>query len=158
MRIDEASPQEADMRRLLVRSFMVAVVASAAGGAPAAAQSTLDVQRARAASLFDRRLDSLSAARNAVADEWMKYERACRGKVTSGRGVGIVFQRSELVWFAHAFEIDNETTPECRMLAIGMKTRSQQIARDLEHLDEDARRGGVYPGVMRDLKRRYGFE
>ena len=127
--------------------------------APAAAQgSTLDAHRARAAALFDRRLDAASATRAELTDDWKKYERACRGKVTTGRGVGVVLLRSELVWFAQSLGIDNETTPECRMLATGMKTRSQHVARELDQIDEDARRRGIYPGVMRDLKRTYGFE
>jgi hypothetical protein len=96
--------------------------------------------------------------RTELTDDWKKYERACRGKATTGRGIGVAFVRSELVWFVQSLQIDNETTPECRMLATGMKTRSHHVARELEQIDEDARRSGIYPGVMRDLKRRYGFE
>jgi len=150
------------MRRLRVRSYIMAAVSGAIvvlADAPAAAQgSTLDAHRARAAALFDRRLDAARATRVELTDDWKKYERGCRGKVTTGLGVGVVLLRSELVWFAQSLGIDNETTPECRMLATGMKTRSQHVARELDQIDEDARRRGIYPGVMRDLKRTYGFE
>ena len=44
------------------------------------------------------------------------------------------------------------------MLVTGIKTRSQHVARELQQIDEDARRRGMHPGVMRDLKRGYGFE
>jgi hypothetical protein len=87
-----------------------------------------------------------------------KYERACRGKVTTARGIGIAVLHSQLVWIAHTLEIDNEATPECRMLITGIKTRTQHVSRQLALIDEDARRRGIYPGVMRDLKRKYGFE
>ena len=60
-------------------------------------------------------------------------------------------------WFVQSLQIDNETTPECRMLATGMRLRAQRIARELDQIDEDARRGGIYPGAMRDLKRQYGL-
>ena len=70
----------------------------------------------------------------------------------------MILCRSELVWFAQTLYIDNETTPACRMLVTGIKTRSQHVARELVSIDEDARRRGIYPGVMRDLKRGYGFE
>lgn len=150
------------MRRLLVRSCIMAV---ATGGlavfahAPATAQvSTLDAHRARAVALFDRRLGAASATRTELSDDWKKYQGACRGKVTTGHGIGVVFLRSELVWFVQTLQIDNESTPECRMLTTGMKTRSQHISRELDQIDEDARRRGIYPGVMRDLKRQYGFE
>ena len=147
------------MGGLSVRSFIVAAVVTGAIADSAAAQlSTLDVQRANAAALFDRRLDTLSAMRTELTEDWKTYERACRGKVTSGRGSGVVFLRSELVWFGQSLEIDNETTPVCRMLVTEIKTRSQHVARELQQIDEDARRCGMYPGVMRDLKRGYGFE
>jgi len=147
------------MRGLPVRSFIVAAVITGAIADSAAVQlSTLDVQRAHAAALFDRRLDTLSAMRTELAEDWKTYQRACRGKVTTGRGSGVVFLRSELVWFGQSLEIDNETTPVCRMLVTGIKTRSQHVARELQQIDEDARRRGMYPGVMRDLKRGYGFE
>ena len=44
------------------------------------------------------------------------------------------------------------------MLATGMKTRAHRVARELDQIDEDARRSGIYPGAMRDLKRQYGLE
>jgi hypothetical protein len=150
------------MRRVSICSFVLAAAFGALVGfaeAPAAAQvSTLDAHRSRASALFDRRLDAASALRTELADDWKKYERACRGKVTTGSGIGMAFVRSELVWFVHSLQIDNETTPECRMLATGMKTRSQYIARELDQIDEDGRRSGIYPGVVRELKRRYGFD
>ena len=150
------------MRRSFVSGFMMAAAAAALvvlAEAPVAAQvSTLEAQRARAMALFDRRLDAASVTRSGLAHDWKKYERACRGKVTTGSGVGVAFVRSELVWFVQALRIDNETTPECRMLAAGMKMRSQDVTRQLDQIDEDARRRGIYPGVVRDLKRAYGFE
>ena len=150
------------MQRLSVSCLIMAAAAGAlvvVAEGPAAAQvSALEAQRARAAALFDRRLDTSSAMRTELMDDWKKYERACRGTVTTGRGIGVAFVRSELVWFVQSLQIDNETTPECRMLATGMKMRSQHVARELDQIDEDARRRGIYPGVVRDLKRTHGFE
>jgi hypothetical protein len=147
------------MRRVLVLLFIMVATIVVPGAAPATAQiSTLDAQRANAGALFDRRLDALSAMRAELSGDVTKYERACRGKVTTGRGIGAVFLGSELVWLAQALHIDNETTPECRILVTGIKMRSQQVSRELEQIDEDARRRGIYPGVMRDLKRGYRFE
>jgi hypothetical protein len=148
------------MRRFAVRSFiMAAVVTGAHADSAAPAQlSTLETQRADAAALFDRRLDTLNAMRTELTEDWKTYERACLGKVTRGRGSGVVFLRSEFLWFAQSLDIDNETTPACRMLASGIKMRSQHVPRELQQIDEDARRRGIYPGVMRNLKRGYGFE
>ena len=144
--------------RLLIIAGLIGGATPLSDTAAASQTSTLELQRDRATSLFDRRLDALSATRTLLADDWKTYERACRGKVTTGRGAGVVFLRSELVWFVQAVELDNETMPACRMLTTAITTRSQAIAQELQQIDEDARRGGIYPGVMRDLKRRYGFE
>ena len=150
------------MRRLLVRPFIMAAVAAGLAAlderAVEAQVSTLDIHQAQASALFDRRIDALRGVRVELVDDVKKYDRACRGKVTTGRAVGAGLLRSEFVWFAERFEIDNETTPACRMLATGIKTKAQHLTRELAQLDEDARRGGIYPGVMRDMKRKYGFE
>ena len=122
------------MRPFFVRSVIMAGLISCAallGDAAAAQYSTLELQKARATSLFDSRLDALSTTRALLGDDWKAYERACRGKVTTGRGAGVVFLRSELVWFVQTLELDNETLPACRMLATGITTRSHQIAREL---------------------------
>lgn len=150
------------MPSFFVRSFIMAGLIGGAAllgeTAVAAQDSTLEIHRARAASLFDRRLEDLSTMRAGLADDWKAYERACRGKVTTGRGAGVVFLRSGLVWFVQALELDNETMPACRILATGITTRSYRMAHELQQMDEAARRGGIYPGAMRDLKRRYGFD
>ena len=150
------------MGRAFVRSLIMAAVigeVAVLAEAPAAAQgSTMDAHRVRATALFDRRLSAVSTIRTALADDRTTYERACRGKATTGRGIGVVFLRSELLWFSQTLRIDNETTPACRMLATGMKTRAHHVARELDQIDEDARRRGIYPGAMRDLKRQYGLE
>lgn len=150
------------MRRLLVRPPIIAPVATfvllLAPAHATAQMSTLDTHRAAAASLFTVRLAALSLMRTELAGDWKTYEHACRGKVTTGRGVGVVFLRNQLAWFVESLELDNETMPACRMLATGMSTRSQHVAREVQQIDEDARRRGIYPGIMRDLKRSYGFE
>ena len=103
------------MRLLFVRSFIIAALMSGfavCAQTPAAAQlSTMEVHRMRAAALFDRRFDALAMMRTALADDRMKYERACRGKATTGRGIGLAFLRADLVWFVQTLQIDNERRP-----------------------------------------------
>lgn len=148
------------MQRYLVRA-LVATAGSAVmlTAATAMAQtSTLQTQQTIARALFDKRLDGLSTMRSTLSGDLEKYERACRGKVTTGGGTGVILLPAELAWFVQTLSIDNETTPACRMLVTEIKTRSQHVTRELENIDETARRRGIYPGVMRDLKRGYGFE
>ena len=141
------------MRRLLVLSLIMAAIC------PAAAQvSTLDLQRASAVAAFGTRLDALRRTRADMLDDRMKYDRACRGKVTTGRSIGIVITPPESAWVLESLVIDNETTPACRMLVGDIKSRWHETKRELDRIDEEARRRGIYPGVMRDLKRLHGFE
>jgi hypothetical protein len=44
------------------------------------------------------------------------------------------------------------------MLVTDIKSRFQETKRELERIDEEARRRAIYPGVMRDLKRIHGLE
>jgi hypothetical protein len=125
--------------------------------AAAAQLSTLDLQRADAAAMFGLRLDALNQASAKTAGDLEKYDRACRGKMTVGRATGIAVNAWKGFWLAQRIEIANESTPACRMLVTEIKTQSQQITHEMERIDEDARRRGIYPGVMRDLKRMYGF-
>lgn len=149
------------MRRLFVSSIiMAAVITGVPVDSRAAAQrSTLDLQRSDAAAIFGSRLDALGQIGAQIADEHEKYEHACRAKVTTAHTTTVLARFSRRgVWVTQTFEISNESTPTCRMLVADIKTHSQQIVRELERIDEDARRRSIFPGVMRDLKRVYGFE
>jgi hypothetical protein len=54
-------------------------------------------------------------------------------------------------------EIANETMPECRLLWEDITTASTTIERELNNIQETARRRGIYPGIVRDLLAKYGF-
>lgn len=149
------------MRQLRVCSLIIAATVTGAwqfGESAAASQlSPLELQRADAAATFGPQLVALASMRTQIADDQKKYDVACRGKVTTARPTvtaGIPLDRT----FFPPFEIKNEATPTCRMLVTDIKTRTEHMKRELERIGEDARRRGIYPGVMRDLKRNYGFE
>jgi hypothetical protein len=167
------------MRRSLARS--VVVVATLAGmgvlsdSLVALQLSSIDLQQTDAATTFGPRLGVLRLMQTQTVDDRKKYELACRGKVTSIRpvptpgipldrtliGQGAIVTLGELPRqgsFPQKLELKNETSPVCRMLAADIEMRSAHLKDGLARIDEDARRRGIYPGVMRDLKRHYGFE
>jgi len=53
--------------------------------------------------------------------------------------------------------IDNETTALCRTLWSDIAAETRIIHDELAAIDEAARRAGIYPGVVRDLRAEYGF-
>jgi hypothetical protein len=52
----------------------------------------------------------------------------------------------------------SEAHPQCRAFKSRMDARLAWIREQLAALDEEARRAGVYPGVVRELRSRYGLE
>lgn len=139
-----------------------------------AARSTLELRRAEAATLFGPRLEALSQAKQKTVSDHQRYVAACLDRVTKGRletGAGIPLDRVVIGSGAimslgelppqgsmPAFvQINNETTPTCRMLAHDINVRSARSRTELAAIEEDARRRGVYPGIMRELRSQYGL-
>jgi hypothetical protein len=148
--------------------------AFASPGIPQQGLSAIDTQREDAASVFGVRLEALRLLTTQVADDQRRYNSACRGKVTTIRprvtpgvpldrlliGTGAIVALGTLPLqplFPEELEMKNETTAVCRVLWSDVAMRSALIKKELAQIDEEARRRGVYPGVMRDLRAKYGF-
>jgi len=95
------------------------------------------------------------AAQNSVQldDYWSRYAAAC---VTSSSRSG------DRAWFS-VFEPNGVTlnmaaTINCQSWLDTIRTNAVPIRNTLEQAAEIARRSGVYPGVMRDLRRRHRLD
>lgn len=157
--------------------FFAALAVSHLFPNPALAQSSrspIDIQRDAAAALYGPRLASLGTMRVHVAANEHRYDVACKGKKTAIQlkstpgipldtpviGQGAVVSLGTLPRYPALppkLEVKNETTPTCRILRDELKTSATVIAAELAIIDEDARRRGMLPGIMRDLKSTYGF-
>jgi len=123
---------------------------------------------------LSRRADTLNANLRRYLDGcYAKRTRATSSGVSLGVGsadtVGVgVGSRGAFAWetatdfawqesWAAESNIDNETTARCRILWSDIADDAGVIRGTLAEIDDDGRRAGIYPGVIRDLRFRYGF-
>jgi hypothetical protein len=140
----------------------------------AVAQSALESMRTRADALFGSALTVARQDADHVTVARRQYEAACHGKVTTTRAVypqGIPLDRTPIGAGALVstgglpqqpatplrFETRNETTPLCRALRSDIVSGVAAVEARLADVAESARRAGIYPGVMRDLRQAHGF-
>ena len=133
--------------------------------------SHLSDVRATARARFGPRLASVRQEVDHVEAARRRYTEACHGKVTTVRPVyppGIPFDHPPTVSGGLVsgtpptmsgasttplrFEIRNETTAECLILRSDIIAGVTSVERRLANISEEARRAGIYPGVMRDLR------
>jgi hypothetical protein len=138
--------------------------------------SHLDEVRAQATTRFGPELASVRKEVDQVDAARRRYAAACRGKVTTVRPVypvGIPLDHPPTVTGGLVsgvpattatggtpllFEISNESTAECRLLRSDIIAGVASVEHRLEEISEQARRAGIYPGVMRDLRSAHGLK
>lgn len=141
----------------------------------------LDKMRQVAESAFGPTLVALSRRADTLDANFRRYLDGCYEKVTrattngtslgfgSADSVGVaVGPRGPFAWevasnfawqesWGAETNIDNETTAHCRTLWSDIADDMGMIRSGLANIDEAARRAGIYPGVIRDLRAKYGF-
>jgi hypothetical protein len=147
------------------------VISLASFPARAAQESHLDEVRAQATARFGSTLASIRKEVDHVDAARRRYQAGCRGKVTTVRPVypqGIPLDHPPTVSGGLVsgvppaatggyttplhFEIQNEKTAECRILRSDIIAGVTSVEHRLADMSEEARRAGIYPGVMRDLR------
>lgn len=122
--------------------------AAAPAGGRTPGQAEADLRREAATADLEAALAALArVAREYTAME-EEYGRACRGFGPDGTPPPGVAPGTAL----------SEAHPQCRAFKSRMDARLAWIREQLAALDEEARRAGVYPGVVRELRSRYGLE
>jgi hypothetical protein len=138
--------------------------------------SHLNEVRAKASARFGPQLVSVRQEVDRVDAVRRQYADACQGKVTAVRPVypqgipldhpptvsgGLVSGTPPATTGASLtplqFEIRNETTAQCLVLRSDIVAGVASVERRLASISEDARRAGIYPGVMRDLRTATGL-
>ena len=95
------------------------------------------------------------AARGAeqIDGYWSRYSKTC---VASTRRSG------DREWFAvyepNGIEISAHSAYDCAQFLDTLSRNAQQIKAEVDKATESARRAGVYPGVLRDLRRRHRMD
>jgi Trypsin-like peptidase domain len=114
------------------------------------AKSDTDLARQRGAEQFETTVRALAQQADAVDTQWRRYRAACGGRSGSGAADG-------RDWFGIWAEKSSAGDPGsgCTGFRSDMINAAVAIRLALQQAEENARRAGVYPGVVRDIRKKY---
>jgi S1-C subfamily serine protease len=146
---DHATPLVNGQTTSLVARAPVEQLGHAMRGAP----SDGDRQRVDGERRYEAMLQWATREADQIDRQWDRYSRAC---VTSARASG------DRQWFA-VFEPNGVTVTgvseyDCQGFLNWVSNTGGQIKETMVKEGDTARRAGVYPGVMRDLRRKYRLD
>lgn len=142
------------------------IALSASSGAPQAplapgvpaftTDTSADGQRTRGQDTYARELARLAQQAAQIDTHWARFERTCAPQTA---------REGDRPWFAIAGRTVAYASPDgnCPYWLTDMQRMSQDFAGAMQQTNEAARRAGVYPGTLRDLRRQLrldwsGFE
>lgn len=124
------------------------------GGEPAEEPSEVDRMREAGAKAFEEAVAVLARKATALDGVWRRYADACVGHYT----VAYSFGRDWFGLWDNVIRIPNETTPGCRMLQSDVERLSEEIRVGMDAAEESARHSWVYPGIRREIRRKYQMD
>jgi len=113
--------------------------------------SEAEAQRRQGTEAFENNMKTLADAADKVDAQWQTYATEC---ARPGRPSG----SPDRPWFPLVTDpssVVNDANPTCRALVNQLRSYVQQIADGMRQSSDWARRAGVYPGVQRELRRKY---
>ena len=113
----------------------------------------VDDNRAQASAAYDRALVEATRRGDAIDTFWDSYADGC---------VATAVRAGDRAWFA-AYEPDGvqlvaASGYDCESWLARVRAEAERVRRTVVDANEAARRQGVYPGVMRDLRREHRME
>ncbi len=114
--------------------------------------SEVDRARTDGEKIYDRRLGEMARVADSLDTAWRRFRDACY----SGSIVG-VFDHE---WFALLTDraMPDAVAPQCTNYLADLRRDAVTFRTQMQQADTDARRAGVYPGVLRDTRRKYRLE
>jgi S1-C subfamily serine protease len=117
-------------------------------------KSDTDRTRERGIEQFTTIVRTLARQADEIDSWWRRYRAACAGKAPGGAGSGRDWFG---VWTDPAI-MNSDTVPECQALLRDVINLSARISGGMQQAGEMARRAGVYPGIARDIRRKYAMD
>jgi hypothetical protein len=115
-------------------------------------RSDADVSRVRGGQRFEAAVKVLASAADRVDGEWRRYVAGCAGKKVNAASDG----REWFGIWAVPAPGDNESA--CRAALSDIVAVAGRIDAAMQQADEDARRADVYPGIRRDIRKKYSMD
>jgi S1-C subfamily serine protease len=118
----------------------------------ARAASETETSRERATTAYDHAIDQLSRRADAMDDYWQRFKSSCyRGAISGGL---------DREWFALFDErtMHGAVAPGCTNSFSEVRQQANTLRDAVLSADETARRADVFPGVRRDILRKYRLD
>jgi S1-C subfamily serine protease len=114
------------------------------------AKSDTDLARQRGAEQFETTVRALAKQADALDTQWRRYRAACGGQNGSGASDG-------RDWFGIWADKTSGSDPgsSCAGFRRDLMNAAVAVRLALQQAEENARRAGVYPGVVRDIRKKY---
>jgi S1-C subfamily serine protease len=109
--------------------------------------------RERGTQAYDEVLEQVGQSADEIDRFWARYAPSCVSR-TAPAGDRPWFA----VWENHGIRIGQSSTYDCEDFLRQVRTNADRIRTALAEAGEAARRQGVYPGVMRELRRQHRLE
>lgn len=117
------------------------------------APSEGDQMRARGAQTYGKVVEWAARNGDQLDSYWTRYAPSC---VTTASRVGA------RGWFAiyetNGITLSPRSTYDCNSFLDNVRNTAMQVRAEMDRAGETARQAGVYPGVMRDLRRQYRMD
>jgi S1-C subfamily serine protease len=128
----------------------------------------LESKREEATKAFEAAVIECAKRADEVDILWNRWVNACYGKYTSGvaggTSAGGVYDEWGRQWFSYGgvweggVATSNEGTPQCRGWFADINRLAGEIQYIMTNAEDQARRSSVYPGVRRDIRRKYRMD
>jgi hypothetical protein len=119
-------------------------------------KSDTDLFRERGMEQFESAVRALARQADDIDVQWRRYRDGCTGKTSVG---AVVYGRDWFgIWDADQAVISSASLPACRALWGDIVTQAVRIKAGMLQAGENARRAGVYPGIARDVRRKYSMD
>ena len=129
-------------------------------------KSATEAAREKGVLQFELTVRTLAREADLVDAWWKRYQAACADKparhVPDGRDwfgvwtVPVVPPTLEIT--SNSPAIDKESSPQCRSARSNIVAAAQPIRTEMAQAEERARRAGISPGVVRDIRKKYAMD
>ncbi len=115
-----------------------------------ALRSDADLARERGVEEFESLVRTLAERADAVDTQWRRYRAACGAQSASGAANG----RDWFGIWAEATSV-GDSGSDCGAFRSDLVNFAAKIRRAMLQAEENARRAGVYPGIVRDIRKKH---
>lgn len=117
--------------------------------------SDVDELRTQGTRDFERAMEALADKAYEMDVAWRRFDDACDGAVgTTADGTAVVYTRGWFVLYGPAIVVNDA---QCRILLSDAQRLAEEIRAGIDAAEKTARKSWVYPGTMRDIRKRYAL-